>query len=89
MNYEYPTKECNECKKELPIYEFGYSPSRDYHFPKCKECTKKKRKPWYTKPKFSNRHHVWRKSGKAMQKEKEVKKWETDEEKFDKWWKYG
>lgn len=43
------TKECNECHQDLPMYEYGYSPSRGTNFNKCRECTKKRKKRWYTK----------------------------------------
>lgn len=43
------TKECNECHEDLPLYEYGYSPSRGTYFAKCRECTKNRRKKWYKK----------------------------------------
>lgn len=54
------TKECNECKRELPIYEFGFSPSRGTNFSKCQECTKKRKKKWYNADP-SLKCHPWRK----------------------------
>lgn len=45
--YEVLTQVCNECQKDLPLYEFGYSSSRGTHNKKCKECTKKRQKKWY------------------------------------------
>lgn len=52
------TKECNECHRDLNLFEYGFSPSRGVHNSKCKECTKKRRKKWYTKdPAIS--YSVW------------------------------
>lgn len=43
------TLKCNECEKDLPLYDFGFSPTRGVHFSKCKECTNSRRKHWYQK----------------------------------------
>ena len=42
-------QECNECHEELPMREYGFSPTRGTHFTKCKQCTKNRRKSWYKK----------------------------------------
>jgi len=66
MSEEFRTQKCNECEKELPIYEFGFSPTRGTNFTKCKSCTKNRRKTWYQKdPNLL--HGTWRKK-KAFQK---------------------
>ena len=54
------TQMCNECEEELPYFSFSYSASRGRANAKCKACSKKRRKEWYTKDPnlaFSNWGH--------------------------------
>lgn len=57
-----PTKVCNECNQTLYLHEFGFSPSKNYHFPKCKKCTNEKRGRWYKKDQNLGKHHPWKRS---------------------------
>lgn len=43
------TKTCNECAEDLPLFQFGYSPTRAIYNAKCKQCAKNRRKDWYSK----------------------------------------
>lgn len=87
---EIPMKTCSKCKESKEAFNFGYSPTKNQYSSQCKECQKKGRKPWYTPIPGQDKNHPWRKDDALKTfKKKQIKNWESFDEKFDRWQRYG